>query len=620
MEISSPNGRVKVAVGVDPAGRPYYRVGFGATDVVDASSLWLVMREGGLLADHLRVVDSHIEEYDETYLELVGKTHEVRNRYREGRLSLEESVGRRRHLVLFVRAYDDGFAIRYEIPNQEAFRSFELLEERFEFRFHANHRCWTSILPNFLSSFEAEYPESRLGDLRVGALHSLPMVVDLGGAYAALGEANVRNHAGIYFESRAGVPNALVTSPSPLHRADSLGITAADTPHLSPWRFVMLADSPAGLVESNLMHNLNDPCAVKDASWIKPGKVAWDWWSGPVAPGKPFKAGMNDPTFHYFIDFAATLGLEYCMIDGGWYQDDDVMKSQEALHVPELVRYANSKGVDVLVWMHSAHLKPKLKEAFEWYESIGVKGVKIDFFDRNDQDTQVYIERILQEAMKRHLMVNLHGVFSPTGLERTYPHLMTMEGVLGAEYNKWSRRVTPGHNLTLPFTRNLMGPMDYTVGVFTNVTSANFVPRNENPMAVGTRAHHLAMYVVYQSGWQMVSDYPDAILDQPGAEFIRAVPTVWDETRVLLAEVARLAVVARRKGNRWFVGGMTVEPRSIELPLSFLSGPGELEIFRDAKDSTDNPTHLEIEKRSVDPSTLLRVELAEAGGFAAIVG
>jgi alpha-glucosidase len=251
---------------------------------------------------------------------------------------------------------------------------------------------------------------------------------------------------------------------------------------------------------------------------------------------------------------------------------------------------------------------------------MGVKGVKVDFFDRNDVDSVAWVHEVVRKAAERRLLVNLHGVFSPFGLERTYPNLMTMEGVMGAEYNKWSRRVTPQHNVTLPFTRMVAGPMDYTVGCFDNVTSERFEPRNLAPMVLGTRAHHLAMYILYQSALQMVSDYPDAIRGKPGSEFIRNVPAAWDETRGLLGEVGEFVVVARRKGSTWYLGAMTgSDARTLEVPLDFLAGEAEATTYADGPDAATEPKSLTVDRRPVKPTDTLRLELAPAGGFSAVL-
>jgi alpha-glucosidase len=560
---------------------------------------------------------------DETYDIVAGKASTARNHCQELTVHLREREAPHRRIDVVLRAYDQGAAVRYVIPAQEALDTFTIVAERTQFVFAGDHTCWPTTYPNFLSSFEMEYPRQKLSALRPGALVGLPLTIQIdGGPAAALAEARLMDYGGMYLErlSAAISPPVLVSRIAPLHDG-TYGCVRAKAPHASPWRVIMLADSPVKLIESDLLYHLSDPCALADTLWIKPGKVTWDWWSGGAAPGRSFEGGHSTDLMKHYVDFAADLKLQYMLVDGGWYQPmhrpgADVTKSVPELDLPGLVRYAAERGVDVMVWNYWSDLGDDFDRVFAYYRSIGIKGVKVDFFDRDDQWMVNHITQLVSKAAEYHLLLDLHGMYKPTGIERTWPNLMTHEGVLGGEYNKWSARVTPEHNVTLPFTRMLAGPMDYTPGAFVNATKQQFEPRHRYPMVMGTRCHNLAMYVVYQSGLQMVSDHPDAIRGQAGADFLALVPAAWDQTIGLAGEIGQFVALARRRGREWFIGAMCGdEPWRIELPLEWLGkGQWNAAIWADGPKAGEQPTEVATSRRVVKSADGLALELAPAGG------
>jgi alpha-glucosidase len=338
---------------------------------------------------------------------------------------------------------------------------------------------------------------------------------------------------------------------------------------------------------------------------------------------------MNDATMKYYIDFAAEFGLPYMLVDAGWYTaraygenadlTADITKSVPSIDLPGLVEYGRRKGVGIIVWLNWRPARDQMDRAFPYYERIGVRGVKVDFMDRDDQEMVGFYHRILKTAARYHLLVDLHGAYKPTGLIRTYPNYITQEGVLGAEYNKWTRRITATHNVTLPFTRMLLGPMDYTPGAFRNVTPAEFKPQDKLPEVMTTRAQQLAMYVVYDSPLQVVADFPGAYRGEPGAEFLKIVPSSWDETRVLSGEIGEWIAVARRRGRDWFLGAMTNESaRTLRVPLGFLGrGAYEIKSFADGDSAAADPRQVSISERRVKAGDTLTLRLAPGGGFAA---
>jgi len=378
----------------------------------------------------------------------------------------------------------------------------------------------------------------------------------------------------------------------------------------------MIGDHPGRLIESNVVLNLNPPSVVKDTAWIRAGRSSWDWWGGSLGPDG--QRAFTTDGMKYYVDFSARSGFEYMLIDAGWSERFDLTKQSGRIDVPEVLRYAASKNVKVWLWAHWTAVDAKLEEAFALFEKWGVAGVKIDFMSRDDQVMTEFYYRVAESGLRHHLMIDYHGSNKPTGIERTYPNVVGYEAVLGMEQSKAGARDNPESHVMLPFTRMLAGPMDYTPGGFDNVTEAEFVPRMSDPMVTGTRAHHLAMYAVYEAPFQMVSDHPSAYDGQPAFDFIKAVPSTWDETRVLSGEPGDFIVIARRHGKEWFVGAMTDwTERDVDIPLGFLAeGRWTADIYSDAPDANVHPKNTVIEKKGVSRAATLRLHLAKGGGAA----
>lgn len=628
--LRSPDGRIEINFALNGAGAPTYSVAYDRRAVVAPSTLGLGFKQGGALSGGMVMTGTRRRSHDESYDLVVGKASTARDHYRELTVSLEESNGARRKLQLIFRAYDDGAAFRYLLPEQAALEDFEITEERSEFRFPGDHTCWALQLRTFHSNYERTFDKINLSRIKPGAKVGLPLVVQpAGGPTLAVAEANLKDYAGMYLHGIEGEANALISRLSPFGGSDVGSAVRGSAPHASPWRVLMIGDKPGRLIESTLLLNLNEPNAVRDPSWIKPGKAAWDWWSGQVVAGAGFKPGMNDATMKHYIDFAAEYGLEYMLVDAGWYTpkaygDDadtkaDITKSVAEIDLPGLVAYARARKVGIILWLHWVTARDQMDRAFPFYERLGVKGVKVDFMDHDDQEMVGFYHRILKKAAEHRLVVDLHGAYKPTGLVRTYPNYLTQEGVLGAEHNKWSANVTPTHNLTLPFTRMLTGPMDYTPGGFRNVTREGFKPQESEPQVMTTRAQQLAMYVVYDSSLQMVSDHPGAYRGEPGADFLRVVPSSWDETRVLQGSIGESIVIARRRGDVWFIGAMTNEmPRTLRLPLGFVKrGAYRLTEYADGVDAATDPKQISTSTKKVKAGETLTIRLAPGGGYAA---
>ncbi|MGA7340864.1 MAG: glycoside hydrolase family 97 protein [Terracidiphilus sp.] len=634
--VSSPNGQI--ALLLFPADRSNgdlrYAVEFHGKRLMEESKLGMEIEGQSALGPGMRLTGSQAESADESYTIPVGKTSTVRDHYNGLRAEFADASGRR--LTIEARAFDDGVAFRFSVPEQPALGQVKIAHETTEFTFAQDAVTYPLILDGFESSYEDEYQLRNVSGLHPGWLIGLPFLANEPAiGWVAITEADIDNYAGMYLRKEARFGSRTVYAElAPLRNEageaepDGVAVETA-TPFASPWRVLMIADEPGKLIESNMVLNLNPPAKIADTSWIQAGKSAWDWWSGDAAPSVSFKAGMNTATMKHYIDFASGSGFPYMLIDAGWALANskgpedyaavaDITKTSAEIDMPELLRYAKEKNVRLWLWAHWTSVDKYMDQAFPLFEKWGIAGVKIDFMNRDDQWMVNWYRRVVENAAAHHLMIDFHGAFKPDGLRRTWPNLMTREGVMGKEYLKGSARTTPAHNATLPFTRMLAGPMDYTPGAFGNSNLKNFVARHSMPMGLNTRAQELALYVVFESPLEMVSDYPEHYAGQKEFEFIRRVPATWDEVRSIGGSPMEWIALARRSGKDWYVGSLTNwDERNIKIPLSFL-GPGryEAEIYADAPDAAEEATHTTLTRQPVDRTTVLDVHMVSGGGNA----
>jgi len=635
--VSSPNGQITLLLFAAQPGAPKdseaaglrYAVEFHGKRLLEESKLGLELAQAPELGDGMQPAGAENSSVDQSYSIPVGKTSSVRDHYNAVRASFQDASGRK--VAIEARAYDDGVAFRYAVPEQAALRDVQIARELTEFNFAQDATSYPLILDGYQSSWEDEYQQRLVSGLHSDWVIALPFLTEQPGrGWLAITEANIDNYAGMYLrKDREFLSLGLHADLSP--RVDKPGIAVeATTPFTSPWRVLMIGDEPGRLIESNIVLNLNPPSKIADTSWIRAGKSAWDWWSGQAAPSVSFKTGMNTATMEHYIDFASASGFPYMLIDAGWALAPDrsnpgdysaladITKVTPEVDMPELLRYAKEKHVRLWLWAHWTSVDKYMDQAFPLFEKWGIAGVKIDFMNRDDQWMVGFYHRVVEQAAAHHLMIDFHGAYKPDGLRRTWPNLVTREGVMGKEYLKVTARTSPVHNTTLPFTRMLAGPMDYTPGAFGNSNRANFVARNFMPMGLGTRAHELALYVVLESPFMMVSDYPEHYAGQKAFDFIKQVPTTWDEVRVLAGRPMENITLARRSGKDWFVGSLTNwEERTVKVPLDFL-GDGQYvaEIYADAPDSAEEATHSTFTTRTVDRGTVLNVHMVSGGGNA----
>ena len=634
LKVTSPDGQIVLSLSdstVGPASDAsskgmHYAVDFHGKWLMDESALGLKMEGQPALGPDMKAVHVETGHVDESYTIPVGKTKSVRNQYNSASADFEDPSGRK--LTIEVRAFNDGVAFRYIVPRQAGFTNVRIEHEQTEFRYSKDATLYPLILEGFQTPYEDEFQMRQVSGLHRDWLVGLPLLGEVPGVgWVAVTEADIDNYAGMYLR-KADAPFALHAELSP--RVDDAAVAVeTEAPVTTPWRVLMIGDAPGRLIESNIVLNLNPPSKIADTSWIRPGKSAWDWWSGEAAPSVSFKTGMNTATMKHYIDFASASGFPYMLIDAGWAAADrngpqdysalaDITKVTPAIDMPELLRYAKEKDVRIWLWSHWTSVDKYMDQAFPLFEKWGIAGVKIDFMNRDDQQMVAWYRHVVELAAQHHLMIDFHGAYKPDGLRRTWPNLITREGVMGKEYLKWSARTSPVHNTTLPFTRMLAGPLDYTPGAFGNVNRVNFVARQFMPMGLDTRAHELALYVVLESPLEMVSDYPERYAGQHDFEFIKQVPTTWDEVRVLNGQPMEFITLARRSGRDWYVGSITNwEARSVKVPLSFL-GEGKYiaEIYADASDAGTNATHTTFTKQPVDRTTVLDVRMVSGGGNA----
>ncbi|MGI8982071.1 MAG: glycoside hydrolase family 97 protein [Pirellulaceae bacterium] len=631
LTLESPDGRLRVTFQLAEQGQPAFDVVFRDTPVA-AGTLGLEFAPSGPLREKLKVVDVQRSSRDETYAIHVGKASAARDQHNELVVSLQESATPHRKLGIAFRAFNDGVAFRYLIPDQKTLGEFTITDEHTRLSFKDDPMAKVLPLSSYTTSYEWYYKSLRVSEIRPDLLVALPLLLEHPKkVWLAVTEANLTDYAGMYLSGMDGAPGVLVAKLSPLPGRKDGAKVIGKTPFQSPWRVMMIADNPGRLIESNLVFNLSDPPAIKDISWIKPGKTTFPWWNHYVLEGVDFEPGVNTATMKHYIDFCAEQGIPYHSLDGldiAWYGGPispngptNVTKAAPSIDMPELLRYSKEKGIRLRLWMHWKALKPQLDEALRKYEEWGIEGVMIDFMDRDDQEMVRWYHEVAEKAAKHHLTVTWHGAYKPTGMERTWPNVLSYEAALNQEYNKWQpagvRGTPPEHNLDIAFVRMLAGPLDYHQGGMRSVLPENYKFRDVAPPVQGTRGHQLAMYVVYQNHLSMMADYPAAYRGQPGLKFMVQVPATWDETRVLHAELGRCLVITRRRGDAWYFGGMTAaQERKLDLPLDFLGkGTFTAELYLD--DPAGGPTSLTIRKKTVSANDTLGVTIPRSGGFAA---
>lgn len=627
--IYSPDKKISIEAGVKTFASlfahgefPYYQIRFQQNEVVQPSPIFFQLPDGEIFGSNLTIKMVSKKSIDERSELFYGKSKWLITQCNELRMELEEVSPPKRKLIFTLRAYNDAAAFRMSFCSSPDVNELMIRQEQTLFRLSSGI-AYALRLKNFLTPYENNYEIIPIDKLTADRPIALPFLVKLNtGPWLVITEADLLDYAGMYLYPHPTEKYSFISHLAPLQRDTTLAAKMT-LPHVLPWRVVMVADHPGQFIESNTLLSLSTPSRLEDPSWIRPGKVAWDWWSDRVVEGRSFKGGMNTATMKYYIDFAADAGLEYMLIDAEWYgkhdsPEEDITTTIPEINLPEILQYASEKKVGIWLWLNWQCVRDQMHKAFPLYQKWGVKGVKVDYMNCDDQDMVNFYEQVCREAARYHLMVNFHGAYKPTGLRRTYPNFITQEGVLGLEWSKWSKMCNPDHELILPYTRMLAGPMDFTPGAFKVADEKSFKPQFTAPMAMGTRAHQLAMYVVYENPLQMLVDHPASYFGQVGFDFLKVVPTVWDETRFISGEVGDYIVLVRRHGQEWYLGAMTDwTPRRLEIPLHFLGeGKYMAQIYGDDLSDEKNYGLVQAKLQEVAANQKLVLQLASGGGCA----
>lgn len=622
-ELYSPNQKIKLRIDIGP--RIEYDLLLNQAPLLENSTLALDIerRKLGVAPQVLSATPTSVNR--ELRVPVPRKSAVVRENYNQLRIVFKDDFA-----VVF-RLYNEGMAYRFEtsLPGN----SVKVFNEEAAFRFVDNFGVYYPKEEGFFSHNEREFGYLPLKEIKQNSLASIPVIVNTnGGAKLMLADSDVDDYPGLWFHGNSNNTLSATFPAYPLteelkgdrnFRVTKTADYIAETKgtRTFPWRIIGVAENDAGLITNDLVYLLAQPSQISDTSWIKPGKVAWDWYNANNIDGVDFKSGINTATYKYYIDFASKHGVEYIILDEGWYKLGNLLQVVPEMNIEELVAYGKQKNVGIILWVVWKTLDDQFEPAFDQFTKWGVKGLKVDFMQRDDQKVMDFYERICREAAKRKMLVDFHGGIRAATLVRTWPNLLTNEGVRGLEQTKWSKLANPEHNVTLPFSRMVVGPMDYTPGAMVNSgNEKNFAAVFERPMSLGTRCHQLAMYVVYESPLQMLADSPSLYLREPEImNFLGPVPAVWHETKVLHAKMGDYVVIARRHNQDWYVGAMTDwTSRELELNLSFLpTGRHELNGYKDGMNADRIGSDYQRVKSNVDNRTRLRIKLAPGGGWVA---
>ena len=618
--VKSPDNNIVITVTNDE--KLGYSVSYKGRSIVNPSSLGFEFKDESAMAGNFVILEQSLKNFNETWVPVVKSKHAVIvNNYNELQLVLKEKSAPMRQLEFFVRAYNDGSAFRFKLLRSAKAGDRQIVKELTTFSIPDDPKAWIVEYKGYASSNEAEFFEHPLSYLNEKSVAGMPMLMEYGNnCWVAITEAKIDNYAAFYIGTN-GNSNQLTTKLVPIPGEAETGVKVRFSDEVyTPWRVLMIGETPGTLIESEIIQNLNDPCALKDPSWIKPGISAWDhWWSGDVK--------MEMPVIKQYIDLAYEMGWPYMLVDWQWYgkfntPEADITKWAPQIDMPEIISYARSKNVKIIVWLYSSDVNRNAayKKAFPLYEKWGVAGIKIDFMDREDQQMVNWYHDIIKCAAENHLLVDFHGAYKPDGIIRTWPNMITREGVMGNEYYKFSNKMSPEHNVKLAFTRMLAGQMDYTPGAFLNVTKEQY--KNQTPAIVwNTRVAELSKFVIYESPLTVVCDHPDNILNQAGADFLKIVPATWDDIKFISGYPGDFVAIAKRSGDKWFLGVMNNSvAKTVELSLSFLqAGNYEAETWADTKNSDKDPKELKKADLTLKSGGTLKVAMAKNGGFVAVI-
>ncbi|WP_106827862.1 glycoside hydrolase family 97 protein [Parabacteroides pacaensis] len=635
-QVQSPDGKLKAVVTVKD--QIEYSVTHDGTEVLAPSSISMTLQDGKVLGANPRVIDVLKQSVNTHIVSPLYKKAEVTDHFNEMELKFKGNFS-----IVF-RAYDDGLAYRFKtkmkdeiiVENEEA--TFNFSEDNYTYAPYVNSKADT-FEKQFFNSFEQTYVHQPVTQLNNKRLMFLPFLVELkGGKKLCITEADLEDYPGMFLNNSTTEPS-LKSVFAPYPKSTQQGghnmlqklvterenyIAKTNGTRSFPWRALIVSEKDADLANCDMVYRLASPVRLLDTSWIKPGKVAWDWWNDWNLHGVDFRAGINNETYKYYIDFASKNGIEYVILDEGWAvnKQADLMQVIPEINLQEIVNYGKSKNVGIILWAGYWAFHRDMENVVKHFADMGVKGFKVDFMDRDDQEMVNFLYKAAEVCAENKMMLDFHGVFKPTGLQRTFPNVINYEGVAGLEQLKWAPEgydmVT--YDVTIPYIRQVAGPMDYTQGAMRNAVKQNYHSVYSEPMSQGTRCRQLATYIIFESPLNMLCDNPSNYMkEQECTDFIAAVPTVWDETKALDGEVAKYIALARRYGNNWYIGALTNwDKRELTLDLSFLGeGNYKAEIFKDGINADKAACDYKKEVIDIPANRQLTIKMAPGGGYVA---
>ncbi len=613
--VKSPDSSIEVTISVNKT--ITYQVSIDNSVVIKPSAISMSFKDGTRFGKNAKVKKVKTTTVNETLTPVIKvRTAEITNSYNQIKLDFKKGYS-----VSF-RAFDEGISYRFSSTLRG---ESQLIAESANFNFADGSYSYFPNEKRFKSNTQPQFKLTATKSIEKETLGSLPALFVANGINILLTETDLQHYPGLWIK---GDGQGNIHGVHPFELADNTE-ESDYLKHLGtmkkgrtfPWRIIALARTDAELFDNQMSYTLAEPSRLKDTSWIKPGQIAWDWYNENNLKGVDFKAGINTATYKYYADFAAKFNIENILIDDGWSTQEDVLTVLPNIDMKEIVSHANAKGVDVQLWVPWYGLNKNLEAAFKLYAKWGITGVKIDFMDSDSVKRVDFYWRTAAMAAKYKIMVNFHGAYKPSGIRRTYPNVMTREGVRGLENNKWAE-VTPTHNLSLAFIRMIAGPLDYTPGAMRNAQKKNHKIVWAKPMSLNTRAHQVSMYVLYESPLQMLADTPTSYEAEPEIPtFISSIPTVWDDYKVLHASIANYLVIARRSGKNWYIGAMNNEKkRSLDINLDFLSsGKYQIEILQDGINAENHAEDYKIITKEVVKGDKLTIDMVGSGGWAARV-
>ncbi|MBR8534692.1 glycoside hydrolase family 97 protein [Carboxylicivirga sediminis] len=621
-QVSSPDQKIKVTISIGE--EIAYSVDYKGQKLIAPSAISMDLGFGDVLGHRPKLMGSKTTTVNEVLKPVVKeKRAEVKNHYNELILSFKDDY------QLAFRVFDDGMAYRW-ISKRKG--DITVYNEEANFTFATNQMVYFPETKGYITAFQHTYKYLPLDSISGERMCITPALVDVDkGPKVAITEADLRDYPGMFLSGNSN--NTLKGKYAPyilkgdrlvkkedIKRADYLARTTGTRSF--PWRVVTIVDNDGDLLNTEIVYRLGEPSKIKDPSWIKSGKIAWDWYNANNIYNVDFRAGLNYETYKYYIDFAADNNIEYVVLDEGWSNTYDIWELNEDMRMDELTAYALEKEVGLILWVEWSTFDADMEALTDRFVEWGVVGIKMDFMNRDDQYMVRLYERVAETCACKQLMVDFHGAFKPTGIRRTYPNIMTYEGVAGLENCKWADYSDPEYDVTFPFIRMLAGPADYTPGAMNTAQKKNFKPIFNRPMGLGTRAHQLAMYVVFESPLQMLADSPTAYIKETEClAFLSAVPVEWDETVVLDAKVGEYIVIARKHGNDWYLAAMTDwNKRDVTIDLSKIStGTFTLEEYADGVNADRNGNDYKKTIRTISSDETIEVKMAPGGGWVAIL-